>query len=40
MSIKAQTLSPHLQSMKFEMELRGYSPQTQNHYLSHLKVLE
>lgn len=37
---KPQTLSSHLQSMKFEMELRGYSPQTQNHYLSHLRVLE
>jgi len=40
MSLKPQTLSPHLQSMKFEMELRGYSPQTQNHYLSHLRILE
>ncbi|MHB8126712.1 MAG: phage integrase N-terminal SAM-like domain-containing protein [Desulfitobacteriaceae bacterium] len=26
--------------MKFEMELRGLSPQTQKHYLSHLRQLE
>jgi len=26
--------------MKFEMELRGYSPLTQNHYLCHLRQLE
>jgi len=25
--------------MVFIMELRGYSPQTQNHYLSHVKLL-
>lgn len=36
----SQTLSSHLQTMKFEMELRGYSPQTQNHYLCHLRQLE
>jgi len=40
MSQNTQTLSPHLQSMKFEMELRGYSPQTQRHYLCHLRLLE
>lgn len=40
MSLKPQTLSTHLQSMKFEMELRGYSPQTQRHYLCHLRLLE
>jgi integrase/recombinase XerD len=34
------SLSSHLQSMKFEMELRGYSPQTQSHYLCHLRQLE
>ncbi|NTW25487.1 MAG: tyrosine-type recombinase/integrase [Lentimicrobium sp.] len=34
------TLSPHLQQMKFEMELRGLSPQTQQHYLGHIKLLE
>jgi len=26
--------------MKVEMELRGYSPQTQRHYLCHLRQLE
>ncbi|MHB1405538.1 MAG: phage integrase N-terminal SAM-like domain-containing protein [Desulfitobacteriaceae bacterium] len=26
--------------MKFEMELRGFSPQTQKHYLCHLRQLE
>ncbi|NSW92908.1 MAG: site-specific integrase [Firmicutes bacterium] len=26
--------------MKFEMELRGYSPHTQKHYLSHVRLLE
>lgn len=40
MTHNARPLSTHLQSMKFEMELRGYSPQTQQHYLSHLRVLE
>lgn len=34
------TLSPHLQKMKIEMELRGLSPQTQRHYLCHLRLLE
>ncbi|MFZ3132578.1 MAG: tyrosine-type recombinase/integrase [Desulfosporosinus sp.] len=34
------SLSSHLQSMKFEMALRGYSPQTQSHYLCHLRQLE
>ncbi len=40
MSQNAQVLSSHLQKMKFEMELRGLSPQTQKHYLCHLKQLE
>jgi integrase/recombinase XerD len=40
MSQKSQALSTHLQKMIFEMELRGYSPQTQNHYLCHVKLLE
>jgi len=40
MSQKSQDLSSHLQKMIFEMELRGYSPQTQNHYLCHVKLLE
>lgn len=40
MSQHSQTLSSHLRTMKFEMELRGYSPQTQNHYLCHLRQLE
>ncbi|MEL1136582.1 tyrosine-type recombinase/integrase [Desulfitobacterium sp. THU1] len=35
-----QILSPHLQKMKIEMELRGLSSQTQRHYLSHLRMLE
>lgn len=26
--------------MLFEMELRGYSPQTQKHYLNHVRLLE
>jgi hypothetical protein len=25
--------------MLFEMELRGYSPQTQKHYLNHVRLL-
>ena len=40
MSQNSQLLSPHLQKMIFEMELRGYAPHTQNHYLGHLKHLE
>ena len=40
MSQNSQTLSAHLQKMKFEMELRGLSPQTQKHYLCHLTQLE
>ncbi|MDO0825535.1 tyrosine-type recombinase/integrase [Desulfosporosinus nitroreducens] len=40
MSQTAQPLSSHLQKMKVEMELRGYSPQTQRHYLCHLRQLE
>ena len=35
-----QTLSPHLQKMKMEMELRGLYHQTQRHYLCHLRLLE
>ena len=35
-----QALSSHLQKMIFEMELRGYAPHTQNHYLGHLRLLE
>jgi len=35
-----KTLSLHLQKLKFEMELRGYSPQTQRHYLCQLNLLE
>ncbi len=35
-----QVLSSHLQKMIIEMELRGYSPQTQNHYLCQVKLLE
>ena len=34
------SLSPHLQKLKYEMELRGYSVQTQRHYLCHLNLLE
>ncbi|TGE38146.1 integrase [Desulfosporosinus fructosivorans] len=40
MSQKSQALSSHLQKMVFEMELRGYAPHTQNHYLGHVKLLE
>jgi Putative transposase./Phage integrase, N-terminal SAM-like domain. len=36
----SRTLSPHLQKMKLEMELRGLSPQTLRHYLSRLRLLE
>ena len=35
-----QSHSSHLQKMKFEMELRGLSPQTQRLYLCHLRLLE
>jgi site-specific recombinase XerD len=34
------TLSPHFLQMKSEMELRGFSPQTMRHYLTHLRLLE
>jgi len=34
------TLSPHFLQMKSEMELRGFSPQTVRHYLTHIKLLE
>ena len=40
MSQNLPTLPTHLQKMKFEMELRGLSPDTQKHYLSHLRLLE
>ena len=40
MSQNPRVLSSHLQKMIFEMELRGYSPQTQNHYLCQVKLLE
>jgi integrase/recombinase XerD len=33
-------LSPHLQKMIFEMELRGYAQHTKRSYLGHLKLLE
>src|SRR5665648_888824 len=31
---------PHHQKMIFEMELRGYSQHTKDHYLGHLRLLE
>jgi integrase/recombinase XerD len=34
------TLSEHFLQMKSEMELRGFSPQTMRHYLTHLRLLE
>ena len=40
MSQNPQVLSSHLQKMFFEMELRGSSPQTKNHYLCQVKLLE
>ena len=40
MSQNSQSISSHLQKMVFEMELRGYAPHTQNHYLGHVKLLE
>lgn len=33
-------MSLHYEKMKQEMELRGYSPQTQKHYLNHVRLLE
>ena len=36
----SQGLSPHLQKMIFEMELRGYAQHTKDHYLGHLRLLE
>ncbi|MHB8172812.1 MAG: IS91 family transposase, partial [Thermincolia bacterium] len=30
----------YYQQMEFEMELRGYSPSTKKHYLSHIRLLE
>jgi hypothetical protein len=33
-------MSRHYEKMKLEMELRGYSPHTQKHYLSHVRLLE
>ncbi|GAB6172473.1 hypothetical protein JCM15765_19510 [Paradesulfitobacterium aromaticivorans] len=40
MTQNSLTLPVHLQQMKFEMELRGLSPQTLQHYLTHLRLLE
>ncbi|GAB6155549.1 hypothetical protein JCM17380_43000 [Desulfosporosinus burensis] len=40
MSQNSQVLFSHLQKMIFEMELRGYAPNTLNHYLCHVKLLE
>src|SRR5665648_909374 len=40
---KSQVLPPNLphhQKMIFEMELRGYSQHTKDHYLGHLRLLE
>jgi hypothetical protein len=34
------TLSEHFLQMKSEIELRGFSPQTMRHYLTHLRLLE
>jgi len=33
-------MSNYYEKMKFEMELRGYSPHTKKHYLSHVRLLE
>lgn len=33
-------MSTYYEKMKFEMELRGYSQQTQKHYLGHIRSLE
>jgi site-specific recombinase XerD len=33
-------MSGFYEKMLFEMELRGYSPQTQKHYLNHIRLLE
>jgi len=33
-------MTNYFEQMKFEMELRGYSPQTKKHYLSHIRLLE
>jgi len=33
-------MSNYFEKMKFEMELRGYSPNTQRHYLCHVRLLE
>lgn len=33
-------MSGFYEKMLFEMELRGYSPQTQKHYLNHVRLLE
>ena len=40
MSQNSQALPSYLQKMIFEMELRGYAPHTQSHYLGHLRLLE
>ncbi len=33
-------MSTHYEKMIFEMELHGYSPQTQRRYLNHVRLLE
>ena len=33
-------MSTYHEKMLFEMELRGYSPQTRKHYLNHIRLLE
>lgn len=30
----------YYEKMLFEMDLRGYSPSTKKHYLSHIRLLE
>lgn len=40
MTQNSLTLPFYLQQMKFEMELRGLSPQTLQHYLTHVRLLE
>lgn len=33
-------MTNYYEQMLFEMDLRGYSPQTKKHYLSHIRLLE
>lgn len=33
-------MTNYYEKMQFEMELRGYSPHTKKHYLSHVRLLE